>query len=103
MPHIKSMIQLKIIIEDRIKSYLVGVKALIDNHNFYEADRKIESITLVRNLLGKYCTKDISDEIENLNEYQNKVVLTNVVNKYSEMDISGYTLNPPIDIFERFG
>ncbi|CAF4248425.1 unnamed protein product [Rotaria sp. Silwood2] len=93
----------KAIIEERIKRYLAGVKALIDNHNFYEADRKIESITLVRNLLGKYCTKEISDQIENLNEYQNTVVLTNVVDKYSEMDISGYTLNPPTDIFERFG
>jgi hypothetical protein len=40
---------------------------------------------------------------QNLTEYQNKVVLTNVVKKYSEMDISGYTLNPPTDIFERFG
>lgn len=99
----ESIRNVKSIIEDRIKRYLVGVKALIDNHNFYEADRKIESITLMRNLLGKYCTKQISDEIENLTEYQSNVVLTNVVNKYSEMDISGYTLNPPTDIFERFG
>lgn len=99
----ESIRNVKSIIGDRIKRYLVGVKALIDNNNFYEADRKIESITLVRNLLGKYCTKQISDEIENLTEYQSKVVLTNVVNKYSEMDISGYTLNPPTDIFDRFG
>ncbi|CAM4824411.1 unnamed protein product [Rotaria magnacalcarata] len=99
----ESIQNVKSIIEERIKRHLVVVKALIDNHNFSEADRKIESITVVRNLLGKYCTKEIFDEIENLTEYQNNVVLTKVVTKYSKMDISGYTLNPPTDIFERFG
>jgi hypothetical protein len=54
-----SIKKVKLIIQERIKRYLVGVKALIDNHNFLEADRKIESITLARNLLGKYCTKEI--------------------------------------------
>lgn len=97
-----SIKKVKSIIESRIERYLVGVKALINNHNFLEADRKIESISLVKNLLGTYCTKEISDKIENLNEYQNEIVLT-IVTKYSEMDISGYTLNPPTDIFEKFG
>ncbi|UJR17604.1 hypothetical protein I4U23_004500 [Adineta vaga] len=99
----ESIKKVKKILEERIQRYIIGVRALIDNHNFYEADRKIESITLVRNFLGIYCTKETSDDIENLTEYQYNVVLTNVVNKYSEMDISSYTLNPPTDIFEKFG
>ncbi|CAF4771142.1 unnamed protein product, partial [Rotaria sp. Silwood2] len=47
-------------IEKRIKRFLVGVKTLIDNHNFFEADKKIDSITLVCTLLGKYYGKEIS-------------------------------------------
>ncbi|CAM2727660.1 unnamed protein product [Rotaria socialis] len=98
----ESIAKVKSTIEERIKRYLAGIRALIGNHNFSEADGKIESIKVVRNLLGKYCTQEISKEIESLNEYQNTVVLKNVVTKYSEMDISGYTLNPPTDIFEKF-
>ena len=91
----------KEIMSKRIKQYLVGVRSLIVNHNFYEADGKIDSITQVKNLLGKFCTKEISDEIESLNEYRDKVVLTNV-DMYSQMDINSYPLNPPTDIFEKF-
>ncbi|CAF1137415.1 unnamed protein product, partial [Didymodactylos carnosus] len=94
--------EVKKLIEERIKSFLKGVKALSNINNFYEADKKIDSITLVRTLLGKYCTEDIFNQIEALKESQNNVVLKDVVNKYSEMDITGYTLNPPTDIFEKF-
>ncbi|CAF3071063.1 unnamed protein product, partial [Rotaria sp. Silwood2] len=80
-------------IEKQIKRFLVGVKALIDNHNFFEAVKKIDSITLVRILLGKYYEKEIFYQIEAL-KYS--------VDKYAEMDISQYTLNPPTDIFARF-
>ncbi|CAF1145547.1 unnamed protein product [Didymodactylos carnosus] len=46
--------------------------------------------------------KDAFNQIEALKERQNDVVLK-VVKKYSEMDITGYTLNSPKDIFEKFG
>ncbi|CAF3122629.1 unnamed protein product, partial [Rotaria sp. Silwood2] len=89
-------------IEKRIKRFLVGVKTLIDNHNFFEADKKIDSITLVCTLLGKYCGKEISYQIEELRESQKDIVSTNVVDKYAEMNINQYTLNPLTDIFARF-
>ena len=42
----------KEIMSKRIKQYLVGVRSLIVNHNFYEADGKTDSITQVKNLLS---------------------------------------------------
>jgi hypothetical protein len=94
--------EVKQLIEERIKRFLEGVKALITINNFYEADKKVDSITLVRSILGNYCTPDIWKQIDELKERQNKVVLEDVVTKYSEMDLSSYTLNPPTDIFAKF-
>ncbi|CAF4622945.1 unnamed protein product, partial [Rotaria sp. Silwood2] len=59
-------------IEKQIKRFLVGVKALIDNHNFFEAVKKIDSITLVRILLGNQYTlnppTDIFARFEQVND-----------------------------------
>ncbi|CAF1539244.1 unnamed protein product, partial [Rotaria sordida] len=49
-----------------------------------------------------YCTKGVFDGIEQIKEYRNKIVLDEIVGKYSDMDIDKYILNPPIDIFEKF-
>ncbi|CAF0938955.1 unnamed protein product [Adineta steineri] len=95
--------EVKQLIEERIKRYLETVKALITVNNFYEVDRKIDSIMSVRSWLGNYCTEDVFKQIDTLKDRLNDVVSTDVVNKYSEMDISGYTLNPPTDIFAKFG
>ncbi|CAF1490901.1 unnamed protein product [Didymodactylos carnosus] len=92
----------KKIIEDSIRRYIERIKALINNHNFSKADRKSQSIRLVRRCLSSYCTKEIADQIEKLDEYQKEVVSRNIVDRYSEMDISGYNSYPPKDIFERF-
>ncbi|CAF4680283.1 unnamed protein product, partial [Rotaria sp. Silwood2] len=35
-------------------------------------------------------------------ESQKDIVSTNVVDKYAEMDMNQYTMNPPADIFARF-
>ncbi|CAF0744473.1 unnamed protein product [Adineta steineri] len=99
----KCIEEVKNLIEERIKRFLEGVKALITINNFYQADKKIDSITVVRTLLGNYCTEDVSKQIEELRKSQSDVVLIDVVQKYSEMDIKAYTLNPPTDIFAKFG
>lgn len=95
--------EVKELIAERMKYFIKGVQALITVNNFYEADKKIETIAIVRTLLGPYCREDISKEINKLRENQKDVVLTQVVKKYSEMDISKYTLHPPSDIFAKFG
>ena len=98
----KCTTEVKQLMNARIKRYIAGVRALITVNNFYEADRRIDSITLVRSFLGSFCTEDLSNEIEALKTSQNDVVLTDLVKRYSEMDISSYTLHPPSDIFAKF-
>ncbi|CAF0898603.1 unnamed protein product [Adineta steineri] len=93
--------EIKKSIETKMKYFLDHIKALVTNYNFNEADQKIDTVLLVRNLLGKYCMKNISDQIEILQNYGKIVVLPAVINKYSQMDISEYTLNPPKNIFEK--
>ncbi|CAF4433278.1 unnamed protein product, partial [Rotaria magnacalcarata] len=61
--------EMKKSIETKIKYFLDRIRALIINYNFSEADEKIDSVIVVRNLLGKYYIKDISDQIENLQNY----------------------------------
>jgi hypothetical protein len=99
----KSVTEIKKMIEERIIRYLKGIEALITSNNFYETDKKFDSVTLVRNLLGNsYCTPAVTKQIEDLKERQNEVVLKDVVDKYSKMDIDRYNLNPPADIFKKF-
>ncbi|CAF1389902.1 unnamed protein product [Rotaria sordida] len=99
----KCIFEVKILMTERIKRFIEGVKALLTVNNFSEADRKIDSIVLVRTLLGTYCTPEVSTQIDELKTSLNNVVLTDLVNKYSDMDISKYTLHPPTDIFVKFG
>ncbi|CAF4871850.1 unnamed protein product [Rotaria socialis] len=93
--------EMKTSIETKIKYFSDRIGALMINYNFSEADEKIDSLIVVRNLLGKYCIKDISDQIENLQNYGKTVVLSDMINRYSKMDISEYMLNPPKNIFEK--
>ncbi|CAF3339877.1 unnamed protein product, partial [Rotaria sp. Silwood2] len=89
-------------LKSRIIRYLRDVERLITIDNFHEADRHIYWITHICTLLRSYCIEDVFESIEALKEQHHNVVLKDVVDKYSEMDISGYTLNPPTDIFEKF-
>ncbi|CAF3967980.1 unnamed protein product, partial [Rotaria sordida] len=99
----KCITDIKIMIEERLKRFLERVKVLLINiNNFYEVKQKMEYINSVRNLLGSYCTKVIFDEIETIQERQEHVISVEVVQKYSDMNIDIYVLNPPIDIFEKF-
>ncbi|CAF3535937.1 unnamed protein product [Rotaria sp. Silwood1] len=95
--------EVKKLIEGRIKLFLVSVNALIKINNFYEADEKINSITLVSNLLGTFRTQYVFEHIEELNKNLDEVVSNVVVKKYAEMDMNEYTLNPPKDIFDKLG
>ncbi|CAF1341009.1 unnamed protein product [Rotaria sp. Silwood1] len=95
--------EVKKLIEGRIKLFLVSVNALIKINNFYEADEKINSITLISNLLGTFRTQYIFEQLEELNKNQDEVVSNVVIKKYTEMDMSEYTLNPPRDIFDKLG
>ncbi|CAF4090243.1 unnamed protein product, partial [Rotaria sordida] len=88
-------------IEEKFERFLRNAAALIDTSNFYEADRKIAAIRTARTLLGQHCTSHVCQLLENLIERQNKAV-SDLVDKYSELDISDYTLYPPTDIFEKF-
>ncbi|CAF5206379.1 unnamed protein product, partial [Rotaria magnacalcarata] len=85
--------EMKKSIETKIKYFLDRIRAVIINYNFSEADEKIDSVIVVRNLLGKYCIKDISDQIENLQNYGKTAV---IITRYD----SEYMLNPP-KIFEK--
>ncbi|CAF3712867.1 unnamed protein product [Rotaria sp. Silwood1] len=95
--------EVKKLIEGRIKLFLVSVNDLIKINNFYEADEKIKSITLVSNLLGTFGTQYIFEQIEELNKNLDIVVSNVVVKKYAEMDMNEYTLNPSKDIFDKLG
>ncbi|CAF4908972.1 unnamed protein product, partial [Rotaria sp. Silwood1] len=99
----KCIVDVKNALAERIVRFIEGIKALITVNNFSEADRKIDSIIVVRTLLGTYCTPEVSRLIDELKTSLNNVVLTDIVKKYSEMDINKYTLNPPTDIFAKFG
>jgi DNA polymerase III delta prime subunit len=93
--------EIKKLIEIKMKHFLGRIKALIRNYNFFEADEKIDAIILVRNLLGKYCLKHISDQIETVQNYGKTVVLPEIINRYSQMDITEYILNPPKKVLEK--
>ncbi|CAF1631319.1 unnamed protein product [Rotaria magnacalcarata] len=94
---------IKSIIEIRLKRSLEGVTTLIKINNFYEAEQKIESIISVRNLLDQYCTPELFKAIDKISEHQRSVVLNEIIPKYENMDISRYVMNPPTDIFDKFG
>jgi hypothetical protein len=93
--------EVKRLMEGRMKNYLTGIRAVNNMGNFHEAGERLKHIKTVKDLLSKYCTESISQEIDALNQNQDKIVDKVVVNKYIEIDISEYTLNPPKDIIER--
>ncbi|CAF0939888.1 unnamed protein product [Adineta steineri] len=99
----KCIEDVKSTLETRLKRVLDGVNTLINVNSFYEAEQKIESIFFVRDLLDQYCTPALFAELEKASERQKGVVLNEIVPKYEKMDISRYMLNPPTDIFEKFG
>ncbi|CAF3442731.1 unnamed protein product, partial [Rotaria sp. Silwood2] len=91
---------LKKLIEERIKLILVDVNVFIKTNNFYEIEQKINFITIVSDLLGPFCTNYIFEQIEELNKNLDKII-SNIVERYREMDISAYILNPPTDICDK--
>lgn len=93
--------KVKLFIGDRMERILNNIRALVTNNSFNEAEKKIDSMILVAQILGNYCPTTISKEINNLQDYQQKAV-TALVKKYCDMDIQSYTLNPPIEIFLKF-
>ncbi|CAF4958277.1 unnamed protein product [Rotaria sp. Silwood1] len=94
--------EVKQLMAEQIKRFLESVNALLTVNNFSEADKRIDSITLVPALLGKYCDVEVAKQIEGLRKSQKDVVLKDIVKIYSEMDIISYHLNPPTDIFAKF-
>ncbi|CAF4344718.1 unnamed protein product, partial [Rotaria sp. Silwood2] len=90
----------KKLIEERIKLILVDVNVFIKTNNFYEIEQKINFITIVSDLLGPFCTNYIFEQIEELNKNLDKII-SNIVERYREMDISAYILNPPTDICDK--
>ncbi|CAF4323507.1 unnamed protein product [Adineta steineri] len=97
----ESVDQIILMIEHRLNRFVDEIKAFMYINNFYEAEQKIVLINLLRILLGSFCTKQISDEIELIKEYRKKIVSDEIIQKYLDMNIDGYILNPPIDIFEK--
>lgn len=96
------MNEVKLHIEKKMNYFLERINANLNAHNFFEADKKIESITVVHTLLGKYCSTNVSINIEALRENQRKVVLEDSVNKYLNLSITDYIFSPPTDIFMKF-
>lgn len=94
--------EVKKLIEQRINRFLESTKAVIVINDFSEVERRIDFITLVCAILENYCSKMVLDRIEALTKHHSNVVLKDVVEKYSEMDISEYFFHPPIYIFAKF-
>ncbi|UJR19846.1 hypothetical protein I4U23_022979 [Adineta vaga] len=89
------------LIEERIQISLECIHVLLINHHLYEANQKLESMKLIRKVLGKFCTNEICNRIGNLEEYHDKEILKNIIEKYSNMDLNEYHLNPPKEFFDK--
>jgi hypothetical protein len=98
----KCIADVKKFIEERMKRFLEGVKALININYFSEADRRLDLVTIACRILGNYCTEMTLHEVEELKDRENHIVLKEIVERYSKMDISEYFFNPLIDIFAKF-
>ncbi|CAF4392841.1 unnamed protein product [Rotaria sp. Silwood2] len=94
------ILEVKKIIGDWIKRFIDNIKALITIYNFSEANQKMDSLLSMHMLLKKCSPDDVSSQIEAVKQFEKDVVL-NIVDKYSKIDISGFMLNPPKDIFEK--
>ncbi|CAF4669375.1 unnamed protein product, partial [Rotaria sp. Silwood2] len=66
--------EIKILIERQIIRFLEGIQVLINIYNFSKVDQKLDLIILVHNLLGKYCTENVLNRIEEVKHYQNIVL-----------------------------
>ena len=91
----------KLLIGDRLERILNNIRALVSNNSFNEAEKKIELILLIAKILGGYCPTTTSQQINSLQDGQQKAVDA-LVTKYSEMNIESYRLYPPKDIFIKF-
>ncbi|CAF4581295.1 unnamed protein product [Rotaria sp. Silwood2] len=98
----KCVIDVKNFLEEQIIRFLEGVKALININDFCKVDEKLDLITVVCHLLGKYCTEKVLNSIKEVKHSQYIVLSKDLVEKYSNMDIRDYYLNPPTDIFAKF-
>ncbi|CAF1185261.1 unnamed protein product [Adineta steineri] len=97
----KCIEEVKLRLEERLQHFLRQVEALVNINNFYEAEQKVQLLIVVRNLLGIYCTTEVSEQINKIYTSQNDV-LSEVVKTYSEMDFNKYVSNPPADFFNKF-
>ncbi|CAF2540353.1 unnamed protein product [Rotaria sp. Silwood2] len=86
-------------IENSVKLFFHRVQALVNIDNIYEVDQKLISINLASNLLKNLCDKWIFDEIKLIKQNQERVIMDEIVQKYSDIDLSKYALNPPTYIF----
>ncbi|CAF0840272.1 unnamed protein product [Didymodactylos carnosus] len=69
--------EVKKIISDRIIRFSEEVEVLIIINNFYETDKKLYSVTLIRTFLGSYCTKEAFDKIEAYNNHHTHTTINN--------------------------
>ncbi|CAF4909202.1 unnamed protein product [Rotaria sp. Silwood1] len=97
------VIEIKILIEERIIRFLEGVQVLISIHYFCKVDQKLVLIILVRSLLGNYCTEKVLNRMEEVKRYQDIVLTKDIIEKYSNMDITEYNLDPPTNLFAEVG
>ena len=58
------MSEAKKVIEDKMINCIENIKSFIDNHHFYEADERIDSIGKIHYLLSSYNTDRVSKKIE---------------------------------------
>ncbi|CAF4322129.1 unnamed protein product [Rotaria sp. Silwood2] len=95
------ILEVRRIIKDRTNRFADNIRALIVIYKFSEANQKMDALLSMQILLKKISTDDISTQIETLKQFE-KDFISNIVDKYSKMDISGFILNPPKDTFEKF-
>lgn len=96
-----SIREIEKLIGERIQNSLECIHLLLTNHHLYEANQKLESMKLIREVLKKFCTDEIRNRLVLLEEHYNKEILEDIIQKYSTMDLSEYHLNPPIDFFDK--
>jgi len=93
--------QIKELLSDKLCEFIHTVDASIGTSDFYEAGVKMEYVSKVQRLLGKFCPPEVSKRTIVLNDsLVNR--LNKIVGRYSRMRIDAYVFDPPKEIFERF-
>jgi len=89
------------IISKKITKFLENIEALISLNHFYDAEKKLDHLNNVRNLLGNYC---ITEETTNKNEEIEKKlegIVDTLLEDFKRMTINDYLDKSPKYVIEQ--